>query len=225
MKTTTFFLVLILATVWISGAGAQDKKEKKKDKEKKEEKFEKTGTSADGFLKAAFEMGSDMKKFNEKYDQVKVFAYMLVTRPSDVIGKDLATVLVAAKDAGTVPANIEVTELKTLITSKSSSLKEIKDAVVKNTITGFVNDFTAMSGALAKMPEDAARLIGEATALPDKLKAEMTGLQKAKLPKVLDKVADGKGNLETIQTEAPTLAVNVTEMIAVLNALSQALGS
>ncbi len=213
------------ALMWAVVALPVEAQDGKKGKKEKEEKFEKTGTSADAFLKAAFELGREMRKFNRSYDDVKVFAYMLVTRPSDVIGKDVATVLMTAKDAGTVPASVEVTELKKLIGDKAAALKDIKDAAVKNSITAFVSDFTAMSGALAKLPEDAATLITEAAALPDKLTAEMTGLQKAKLPKVLDKVADGKSNLEAIRNEAPVLALNVTEMIMVLNALAQALGS
>jgi hypothetical protein len=217
-------LSVALAFVLVTGDAAAQK-DKKKDKKEKEEKFEKTGTSADAFLKAAWEMGRDFKQFNARYDEVKLYVHMLLTQPSNVIGKDVASVVTAAQSAGTVPASIQVKELNGLVTSKGDALKEIKDAVVKNSVTQFVSDLNAMTGALAKMPEDVARLIAEAAALPDKLEKEMTGLQKAKLPKTLDKVNDGKSNLTTIKDEAPTFATNVSEMIALLTALAATLGS
>ncbi len=227
MKTRTGLIGILsfaLALVLVTGDAAAQK-DKKKDKKDKEEKFEKTGTSADAFLKAAWEMGRDFKQFNDRYDEVKLYVHMLLTQPSNVIGKDVASVVTVAQSAGTVPASIQVKELNGLVTSKGDALKEIKDAVVKNSVAQFVSDLNAMTGALAKMPADAARLIAEAAALPDKLEKEMTGLQKAKLPKTLDKVNDGKSNLTAIKDEAPTFATNVTEMAALLTALAAALGS
>ncbi|MBX7152371.1 hypothetical protein K1X84_12065 [bacterium] len=223
----TSLLFLIFSLTLSNTLFAQDKKDKKKDKDKKEkeEKFEKTGTSADGFLKSAFDMGQDMKKFNQSYDDVKMYVYMLLTQPTSVVGSDVASVVHAAQGAGALPAQIEVGQLGSLVKEKASALKDIKDAAVKNSVMEFIRTFGDMTTALAAMPPGAAKLLTEGAALPDKLKNEMTGLQKAKLPKVLDKVSDGKGNLESIQAEAPKLGTNITEMVNVLNALVAALGS
>ncbi|NUM82135.1 hypothetical protein HUU42_15175 [bacterium] len=220
-------LSAILILSFIASAETYAQKDKKKDKEKKEkeEKFEKTGTSADNFLKAAFEMGRDMKKFNQSYDDVKMYVYMLLTQPANVIGADVASVVHAAQGAGALPSQIEVGQLSSLVKDKATSLKDIKDAAVKNSVMEFIRTFGDMTTALAAMPPAAAKLLTEGAALPDKLEKEMTGLQKAKLPKVLDKVSDGKSNLENVQAEAPKLGANITEMVNVLNALVAALGS
>jgi len=211
------FLILLLALVLSSPGFAQkDKKDKKEEKKEKEEKFEKTGTSADNFLRSAFDMGQNMKKFNKNYDEVKLFVFMMVSNPQSVVGKDAASVIMAARDAGTVPASIEVSSLETMVKDKAASLKDIKDAVVKNSITEFIKNCNDMNEALIKMAADAPPLISEATGLPDKLKAEMTGLQKAKLPKVLDKVTGAKTDLSNIQAEAPKLASNAVFLAKVM---------
>lgn len=222
-KGMMFVLALGLAAVFaVQPATAQ---KKKKDKEEKEEKFEKTGTSADGFLKAAFDLGQEMKKYNESYAQASYYAYLLVSNPAGAVGQDAGAVVSAARQAGSLPASVNLGEVKGMVESKAADLKSIKDAAVKNSLTQLVDGIKGMVEGIAKIVPEATRLTAEAAALPDKLEKEMTGLQKAKLPKVLGKVNDGKSNLSTLQTEAPILATNVTELITVLTLLIETVGS
>ncbi len=220
-----FVLALGLFAVFAASPATAQKKKKDKDKEAKEEKFEKTGTSADGFLKAAFDLGQEMKKYNEAYAQASYYAYLLVTNPAGALGQDASAVVSAARQAGSLPATVNIGEVKGMIESKAADLKSIKDAAVKNSLTQLVDGVQGMVEGIAKIVPEATRLTAEAAALPDKLEKEMTGLQKAKLPKVLGKVNDGKSNLSTLQTEAPILANNVTELIAVLTLLIETVGS
>lgn len=224
MKRGMMFL-LALGLFAVFAASPATAQKKKKDKEDKEEKFEKTGTSADGFLKAAFDLGQEMKKYNESYAQASYYAYLLVTNPAGAVGQDAGAVVSAARQAGSLPATVNIGEVKGMIESKAADLKSIKDAAVKNSLTQLVDGVKGMVEGIAKIVPEATRLTAEAAALPDKLEKEMTGLQKAKLPKVLGKVNDGKSNLSTLQTEAPILANNVTELIAVLTLLIQTVGS
>lgn len=222
-KGMMFVLALgLLAVFAVQPATAQ---KKKKDKEEKEEKFEKTGTSADGFLKAAFDLGQEMKKYNESYAQASYYAYLLVSNPAGAVGQDAGAVVSSARQAGSLPASVNLGEVKGMVESKAADLKSIKDAAVKNSLTQLVDGVKGMVEGIAKIVPEATRLTAEAAALPDKLEKEMTGLQKAKLPKVLGKVNDGKSNLSTLQTEAPILATNVTELITVLTLLIETVGS
>jgi hypothetical protein len=215
------FVITCLVFFWSTDNIYAQKDKKDKKEEKKEEKFEKTGTSADAFLESAFNLGQDMKKFNGSYADIKVFAYMLLTQPGSVAGKDLLSVVNAARGVAGIPAQLDVS----MVQEKASALKEIKDAVVKNNITEFIKNLNAANAALGKMPEQSAKLASEGAALPDKLQAEMTGLKKAKLPKVLSRVKDANKDLDDIKTQAPALVANITGILSVLAAIAASLGT
>ncbi len=200
-------------------------KDKKKDKGEKEEKFEKTGTSADAFLRSAFDLGQEMKKYNRSYEDASYYAYLLISNPAGAVGQDAAALVTAGRSAGTLPAKVDIKSLKDMAQSKSADLKAIKDAAVKNSLTQLVSSIQGMVESLGKMGPQAATLIAEAAALPSKLETEMTGLKKAGLPKVLGRVNDGKSNLTTLQTEAPALVTNIQELVGVLSLLVEMIGS
>ncbi len=198
----------------------KDKTEKsaaKKEKKEKEVKFEKTGTSADAFLKSAFDLHKSMKDFNKSYDDTKLYIHLLLSNPTELIGKDVAAAVGAARDAGSVPANLQISDLSGLFDSKKDALKDLKDAAVKNSITELVTGFKTMITSLGSVPGDAVKLINEGKELPDKLKAEMTGMKAAKLPGVVKKVADSSKELTGCSEEAPKMVTNFTEIAALLD--------
>ncbi len=194
----------------------KDKTEKTSAKKEKEVKFEKTGTSADAFLKAAFDLHKSMKDFNQSYEDTKIYIHLLLSNPSGLIGKDVASAVGAARDAGSVPANLQIGDLNALFDSKKDALKDLKDAAIKNSITELVTSVKTMITSLGTVPGDAVKLINEGKELPDKLKAEMTGMKAAKLPGVVKKVADSSKELTTCSEEAPKMVTNLTEIVALL---------
>jgi hypothetical protein len=198
----------------------KDKTEKstaKKEKKEKEVKFEKTGTSADGFLKAAFDLHKNMKDFNKSYEDTKMYIHLLLSNPSELIGKDVAAAVGAARDAGSVPANLQISDLNGLFDSKKDALKDLKDAAIKNSVTEMITSIKTMITSLGAVPGDAVKLVNEGKELPDKLKAEMTGMKAAKLPGVVKKVADSSTKLTGCSEEAPKMVTNLTEIAVLLD--------
>lgn len=70
-----------------------------------------------------------------------------------------------------------------------------------------------MITSLAEVPGKATTLVKEGTALPDKLKGELTGMKAAQLPGVLKLVTDASKDLTGIADEVPKMVTNLQEML------------
>jgi len=114
-----------------SGTKKTTKNEKKKDnvKKSKELKFESTGTSADGFLKASFDLGKRVKEFNTKLEDITIFISVLLSNPADLIGKDASAAIITTRQTGSSAiSNVNFEEL----TTKANLFKDLKTSDIKS---------------------------------------------------------------------------------------------
>lgn len=59
-----------------------------------------------------------MRDFNHSNENTKFDIQLLLSNPDELIGKDVTMVANAARDAGSIPAVIQVSDLKGMIESK-----------------------------------------------------------------------------------------------------------